>query len=447
MLCIGLPCLNLLILWEGQSGTDRKRDPECSQKGESMFSWKKREKRNDPEDEKAVSERVEESKSESIIRQMLDNASICMQTKQYEKAADTFMQILKLEMNVEAMKWLGALYNTGLGVEKNDMAALYWCDKAADAGYLAAGKAVSGILGNYVRKYGRSGISAATDAISKACETGENGIQKDPEKAKYWKEKGVRISQSGPELSRNVTFGRFDSEETEVILRDPELDYEKIIVDRYGIIQDFPGIEKGSWTKYLESAFDFETGKIRFRTSCERKNEGGFRMLWEIQPDGRYWADEGGFGAEDDYELILFADLDDEGNFIMPFNIYSVNGKKVGGKPQEKELKALPFSWERNVNKYVEAIVDHMKKSDAENNIMAKFDIPGTGKEALLVVEPDLTKEGYLWFEVRVTWKGYDIAKVNFLKNGSSDVIREYLEEEETKDCIIHSIKAEAESF
>lgn len=65
--------------------------------------------------------------------------------------------------------------NTGRGVEENDMAALYWCDKAADAGYQAAGKVRSRLLRNYVRKYGRSGIGVVTDAISEACETGKNG--------------------------------------------------------------------------------------------------------------------------------------------------------------------------------------------------------------------------------------------------------------------------------
>ena len=44
------------------------------------------------------------------------------------------------------------------------------------------------------------------------------------------------------------------------------------------------------------------------------------RTSAEIQPDGRYWMDEDGFGMEDDEEIWLCADIDEEGRFITPFH-------------------------------------------------------------------------------------------------------------------------------
>lgn len=49
---------------------------------------------------------------------------------------------------------------------------------------------------------------------------------------------------------------------------------------------------------------------IRFR---RLENNEGFHAVWEIQPDGRYWMDEDGFGMENSIELSLYTDLDNEG--------------------------------------------------------------------------------------------------------------------------------------
>ena len=51
-------------------------------------------------------------------------------------------------------------------------------------------------------------------------------------------------------------------------------------------------------------------------------------MLWQIQPDGRYWEDDDGFGGSPDEEVTLYAFLDEEGNFDGPFRIYQVGMRK-----------------------------------------------------------------------------------------------------------------------
>ena len=63
---------------------------------------------------------------------------------------------------------------------------------------------------------------------------------------------------------------------------------------------------------------------VRFRTSFEKWDTTRYIMLWQIQPDGRYWADDDGFGMEDDEEITLYSFIDQNGKFMGPFQIYRV---------------------------------------------------------------------------------------------------------------------------
>ena len=137
--------------------------------------------------------------------------------------------------------------------------------------------------------------------------------------------------QKGPALSRWVTFGRHryysPGDEIGVIFTNAEKGICRVIVDEQGVIRDFPGIEDPERIRSLLDNGSMEP-RIRFRTDFCRK-EDGIHMLWQIQPDGRYWADDDGFGMENDCEVILKSVLDDEGRFTMPFRLYEVNGRKV----------------------------------------------------------------------------------------------------------------------
>lgn len=122
-------------------------------------------------------------------------------------------------------------------------------------------------------------------------------------------------------LTNFVTFGS-----DEIIYVDENRGTRNTIVDSSGNIHNFPGIVKEDfWIKevfprYLEP-------KIRFRTSFEIR-EDKWIVLWEIQPDGRYWGDEGGFGMEHDEEVKLYTYLDINGNFTGPFRIYRTGIKE-----------------------------------------------------------------------------------------------------------------------
>ena len=99
------------------------------------------------------------------------------------------------------------------------------------------------------------------------------------------------------------------------------------IIDKDGSFCNFPGIKT---CPALDAEID--PGKLRpkviYSSIFQKLENGGHMMVWTIRPDGRFWMDSWGFGAED-YEWVdLYACLDEKGQFTAPFQLYSIGYKK-----------------------------------------------------------------------------------------------------------------------
>lgn len=92
--------------------------------------------------------------------------------------------------------------------------------------------------------------------------------------------------------------------------------FKRCIVDETGTIQNFPGIEEGSWIKELEYPL---SDKTQFRFWIYAYEDGKASVEWTLQPDGRYYEDEAGFGGENCEEVTLYSYLDTNGFFTQPF--------------------------------------------------------------------------------------------------------------------------------
>lgn len=121
-----------------------------------------------------------------------------------------------------------------------------------------------------------------------------------------------------------------------VLFTNEERNINKQIIDRDGNILDFPGVE---YTATLTE----ELGRrviepvVKYEALFEKVDEGKFIMVWTVRPDGRYWMDSWGFGAEDYESLSLYTYIDSNGNFMMPFKLYSIGYRHFGEYRRKKD--------------------------------------------------------------------------------------------------------------
>ena len=100
------------------------------------------------------------------------------------------------------------------------------------------------------------------------------------------------------------------------LLKIDDTSFRSCIVDGNGRIKHFPGFEKGEWVKELEYPL---CNKVQFRFWIYAFKDGRASVEWTLQPDGRYFEDEDGFGGEKCEEITLYSYIDTNGNFTEPF--------------------------------------------------------------------------------------------------------------------------------
>lgn len=147
-------------------------------------------------------------------------------------------------------------------------------------------------------------------------------------------------SDDKPFFNRLYSFGiQGSKDETEIYLIDIANAIIYPIVDSNGKFVDFPGIENIFLLKPYYKGADI-LPIIEYRTEFIREEKSGKLMVhWQIQPDGKYWADDDGFGAENDVEIVLYAYLTEDGKFMAPFRIYEIGNVKYYDTDMEEQEK------------------------------------------------------------------------------------------------------------
>lgn len=108
-----------------------------------------------------------------------------------------------------------------------------------------------------------------------------------------------------------------------------EKNIHKQIIDSDGNILDYPGVE---YTDELAGELGNREIKpvVKYEAKFEKLDDGRLIMVWTVRPDGRYWMDSWGFGAEDYESLSLYTYIDLDGNFMAPFKLYSIGYEFYG---------------------------------------------------------------------------------------------------------------------
>lgn len=82
---------------------------------------------------------------------------------------------------------LAVFYNQGVSVERNDLLALYWFDKAGKQGHVESKKDAQGILYAYRDSLSRAEFSAHMGMIRTWCAQGTQDIPQDADGEAYWR--------------------------------------------------------------------------------------------------------------------------------------------------------------------------------------------------------------------------------------------------------------------
>lgn len=138
----------------------------------------------------------------------------------------------------------------------------------------------------------------------------------------------------------------------------------KKITDEYGQFIDFPGIVEGPWKSKIVGGVDPYVG---FVARVYEFKHGFALFSWVVQPDGRYYADETGFGAERDEEVILYSYMNKNGEFVTPFSDFEYNRKLESFEEFQKRTHgfskdSMPDGHELWVNPSVKKKVDRYGK-------------------------------------------------------------------------------------
>lgn len=137
--------------------------------------------------------------------------------KEYIYAAKLFRAAAEFGNHGNSQNYLALLYNAGLGVEKNDLAALYWFDRAVDNHVEAARQDRDGILNAYHVNSTPEEFFNIMMELAVDCIIGSEEIPQDGGKANYWrkqceeilkKDQSTNASESGSEQQPNRSLKR-----------------------------------------------------------------------------------------------------------------------------------------------------------------------------------------------------------------------------------------------
>lgn len=257
-----------------------------------------------------------------------------------------------------------------------------------------------------------------------------------------------------PHFSQHSTHARSFTRPSggSVFLIIPEKNLKTEIVDADGKFVNFPGIENPGFIAQF-----IRLGSLKpiaeFVTSFEIDKDGKFLVIWEVQPDGWYWADDG-FGAEPDYEIRLYSYLDENGKFLFPFKIYNIGNTEYFGTNLEEEA-AKEFAKKQEADrKFIEsgqsvddAIKNSIAKSlnyilDNKDNLpqSISFYIPLIKYGAKIEATKDLKKKEIWRFQVGVFISGSDMLRSVSSFALTPEALFEYLQTDRAHEEIFNDI-------
>ncbi len=240
---------------------------------------------------------------------------------------------------------------------------------------------------------------------------------------------------TGITFSQDSTFGnhlyRHKGEIAEIIFYNKLLDCQKVIVDDSGFIVDFPGIDHPDLISHYSGRY--EDHRVRFY-SFIKELDGHYAFIWQIQPEGRYWADDDGFGGTSDPEIDLYARMDETGSFIEPFRLYIIDSEKLYGTSFEEEMVQILESKEDSlacllgqVPQMLSQMRSYLEKPEKGK---VSYLIPGTVHEVTFLLKGEAEK----WHvELSISKRFSGVSYVDYLLFAPPEELKQFLNTEEAE--------------
>lgn len=135
--------------------------------------------------EKAVALAKEDGRAGAVSRLRL-TANFYLEKEDFVNEAKCVRALAEFGRDADSQNLMGVLCNRGIGLEKNDLAALYWFNKAEEQGNLQSGADCDGIFQSYSRKLSREDFAEQIGLLAHWCRTGRGPVPLDRERGAYW---------------------------------------------------------------------------------------------------------------------------------------------------------------------------------------------------------------------------------------------------------------------
>lgn len=128
-----------------------------------------------------------ESSKDIAVKNLNTLAKYHWNKQQYAEAAKLYRASAQYGDDGEGQNFLAVLYNHGAGVEQNDLAALYWFDRAVDNHFAPAKTDRDGILNAYRGSLSPSEFYEQMELLAEWCTHGSADVPQDGKKAAHWR--------------------------------------------------------------------------------------------------------------------------------------------------------------------------------------------------------------------------------------------------------------------
>lgn len=140
-------------------------------------------------------------------------------------------------------------------------------------------------------------------------------------------------------LGEDITYACNDNNRAQYLMDDRAKRAWRIL-DAYGNLMHFSAddidFEKVDQLENVEYVHDLYA---KFRFNIESYQNGVALVHWTAYPDGLYFADEDGFGAEPNNEVNVYAYIDRDGRTIIPFQPMTGEERKDLRRKAEEIVK------------------------------------------------------------------------------------------------------------